>query len=405
MDLHRFQRRYQSVITSLWKSNLAKEDKEGIEQFLRDRKAWGVGFARLIKLCDVLRMLGEKLKTPFEQTTEEDIKKLVHEYECGEYSFWTRHDVKVILKQYYAWLNDGRYPKKVEWICTTIPIKEKKQVAQKELLTTEDVEKLLEAANHPRNKALIAVLAESGARIGEIGNLSIGQIDIDPNGVVLSVDGKTGCRRIRLVSATPHLTTWLNNHPDRQNPRAPVWFNFGHRGKDFPMTYESIRKIIREIFQKAGIKKRCYPYIFRHTRACQLAHHLTEFQMNAYFGWVQGSEMASIYVHVSGKDLDEHILRINGMTPGETPIYTKPKDRICPRCKEINSPTAIYCGKCAEIVDPTIALKVQMQEVDRQVNHVKTPFLEWLQKDPELREVLRRKATEFREEIKVVTPL
>jgi len=400
MDVHRFQQRYQSVITSLWKSSLAKEDKEGIEQFLRDQKARGLGFARLVKLCDVLRMLGEKLGNTYEKATEEDIKKLVHAYECGEYSFWTKHDVKVILKQYYAWLNDGRYPRKVEWICTTIPIKEKRLVNHRELLTPEDVEKLISAADHPRNKALLAVLSESGARVGEIGNMTIGQIDIDPNGVVLSLDGKTGCRRIRLVSATPHLTTWLNNHPDRENPRAPLWPNFGQRGTDLPMSYEALRKIIFETFKKAAIKKRGHPYIFRHTRACQLAHHFTEFQMNAYFGWVQGSEMPSLYVHISGKDLDEHILRINGMKAGETPVYAKPKDRICPRCNTINTPTALYCSKCAEIVDPTLALKAQMQENDRPTNHIKTPFLEWLQKDPELREVLRRKSVEFREEVK-----
>ncbi len=404
MDIHRFQRRYQSVITSLWKSNLAKEDKEGIEQFLRDRKAWGVGFARLIKLCDVLRVIGTRIGTSFETATEEDIKKVVYHYECGEYSFWTRHDIKVILKQYCAWLNGGKYPKKVEWICTTIPKKDKKLVNQKELLTTDEVQKLIETAGHPRNKALIAVLAESGARIGEIGNLSLGQIDIDPNGVVLNVDGKTGCRRIRLVSATPHLTNWLNMHPDKENTRAPLWPNFGHRGLENSMTYESVRKIISETFKKAGIKKDCYPYIVRHTRACQLAHHLTEFQMNAYFGWVQGSEMPAMYVHISGKDLDEDILRINGLKPGEKPIPYKPQVRACPRCREINSPDALYCCKCAEIVDPTLAMKTKLEEAEKPAMNVKSPFLEWLQNDPQIRELLRLKANEFKETVNQTPP-
>lgn len=395
-DMHRFQTRYQSVITRLWKSSLCKEDKEGIERFLRDTRARGAGFARLIKLAETLTHLGEKMGKSYFKAREEDLKKLVHHYESGDYSFWTRHDVKVILKQFYAWLNKGRYPEKVAWICTTIPIKEKKLVNERELLTPEEVTKLIDSTDHPRNKAILAVLAESGARIGEIGNLTIGQVNIDSNGVVLNLDGKTGCRRIRLVSATPHLTTWLNNHPDRENPRATLWTNYGPRGYHAPMSYEAIRKIIRLAFKNAEIRKRSNPYIFRHTRACQLAHHFTEFQMNAYFGWCQGSEMPSIYVHVSGKDLDEHILRINGMKPGETPVYAKPRDRVCPRCKEVNSPTALYCGKCAEIVDPSLALKTQMQEMETPVQKVKTPFLEWLQKDPELRDVLQRKATEFR---------
>lgn len=393
-DLHRFQKRYQSAITSLWKSNIANQDKEGIEQFLHDKRAKGMGYARLIKLCDMLRMLNEKLGKNYEQATELDLKRLVYAYENADYSFWTKHDVKVILKQYYCWLNKGEYPKKVAWICTTIPLKEKRVATPKELLTQEEIQKIIDATDHPRNKALVSVLAESGARIGEIGNLTIAQIEIDTNGVVLTVKGKTGGRRIRIVNSTPHLTNWLNLHPQRDNPYAPLWPTFGARGVDKSMSYEAIRKIIQEYFKKAGIKKRCHPYIFRHTRASQLANHLTEHQMNAYFGWVQGSYMPAIYVHVSGKDLDEHILRINGMTPGETPITAKPQNRICPRCKNINTPTSLYCTKCAEIVDPVVALRTQLQENKPKI---KTPFLEWLQNDPEMRIVLKRKAEEFRQ--------
>jgi integrase len=331
-DMHRFQKRYQTSITRLWKSTLPKEDKEGIEEFLRDQRAKGTGHARLAKLCTVLVMLGVQLKKPFCKAREGDLKSLVHYYEEGAYSFWTRHDVKVILKQYYAWLNKNEYPAKVAWICTTIPLKEKRLANHGDLLTVEDVNHLISSADHPRNKAIIAILAESGARIGEIGNLTIRQVDIDPNGVVLNLEGKTGSRRIRLVSATPYLVSWLNSHPDRENPASNLWINFGPKGYHQPMSYEAIRTIVQLTFKKAGIKKRAHPYIFRHTRASQLANHLTEFQMNAYFGWVQGSEMPATYVHLSGKDLDEHILRLHGMTPGETPVYAKPQDSICPRC-------------------------------------------------------------------------
>ncbi len=65
-------------------------------------------------------------------------------------------------------------------------------------------------------------MAESGARIGEIGNLTLGQIKIDESGTVLNVSGKTGRRRLRIISATPHLLKWLDCHPDKENPYAPL---------------------------------------------------------------------------------------------------------------------------------------------------------------------------------------
>jgi len=399
-DMYGYQQKFQTILTNLWKCDLPREDKEEIEIFLRDQKARGKGLSRLIKLCQVLRLLRTRLGKPFDKAAQEDIMRVVHDYESGEYSAWFRHDVKVIFKQYFAWLNKGVYPQKVQWINTTMSVTEQRLVNHGELLSQDEVQKVIDVAGHPRNKALLAVMAESGARPGEIGNLTIGQVDVDTNGVVLNLHGKTGSRRIRVVSATPYLVTWLNNHPQKETQEAPLWTSIGsvqHK----QITYAAMCKVMKEAFEKAGIKKRAFPYAFRHTRACQLAHHLTEFQMNAYFGWVQGSDMPATYVHISGKDLDEHILRINGMTPGETPVYAKPRDRVCPRCKEVNSPTALYCGKCAEIVDPALALKIQMQGVEKPVQHVKSPFLEWLQNDPEMRDVLKRKAEEFREDTTV----
>ena len=44
-----------------------------------------------------------------------------------------------------------------------------------------------------------------------------------------------------------------------------------------------------------------------------MANYLTEAQMNVYFGWVQGSDMPSIYVHLSGRDVDYAILKANGV--------------------------------------------------------------------------------------------
>jgi len=400
MDMHRFQHQFQSSKERLLRSEISKEDKESIEFFLKDCKARGVGYARLTKLCQVLTLLGRQLKKPFGKAREQDIKDLMRYYEENDYSTWIKHDIRVVLKQYYAWMNKGVYPAQVAWICTTIRKNERSMMREGELLTTDEVSQVIETCDHPRNKALIAVLAESGARTGEIGNMTISQVNIDPNGVVITVDGKTGSRRLRLVTSAPFLIAWLNSHPDRKNPYAPLWLNVGARQHHQAMSYEGIRKIIQLCFKKAKIVKRCNPYIFRHTRACQLAHHLTEFQMNAYFGWVQGSDMPATYVHISGKDLDKHILRINGITPGETPVYAKPQTRVCPRCKEVNTPEALYCSKCAEIVDPVLALKTQMEITEKPVEaRVKSPFLEWMQNDPEMRAVLKRKATEYREEL------
>ena len=48
-----------------------------------------------------------------------------------------------------------------------------------------------------------------------------------------------------------------------------------------------------------------------------MANYLTEAQMNLYFGWIQGSDMPSVYVHLSGRDVDDAVLKANGITAKE----------------------------------------------------------------------------------------
>ena len=52
------------------------------------------------------------------------------------------------------------------------------------LLTEDDIKKLVEATDHPRNKALISLLYESGCRVGEIASLQINNVAFDEKGAV-----------------------------------------------------------------------------------------------------------------------------------------------------------------------------------------------------------------------------
>ena len=116
---------------------------------------------------------------------------------------------------------------------------------------------------------------------------------------------------------------------------------------------------MKKITRKAGIKKRVYPHLFRHSRATHLASHLTEAQMKQYFGWVQASKMASVYVHLSGRDVDKALLRLNGIEVEEDREELKFKPKICPRCKASNSPDAKFCSKCGFCLDERTAVELE----------------------------------------------
>ena len=88
------------------------------------------------------------------------------------------------------------------------------------------------------------------------------------------------------------------------------------KGLDYP----AINKRLKEIAERTGIKKPVNPHNFRHSRATYLAKKLTEAQMCQYFDWVQGSKMPATCVHLSGRDLDDAILKIHGKISKEEEI-------------------------------------------------------------------------------------
>jgi ribosomal protein L40E len=117
-----------------------------------------------------------------------------------------------------------------------------------------------------------------------------------------------------------------------------------------PLGYAGVNKLLDILGKRAGIRKRIYPHLFRHTRATHLANKLTEAQMKQLFGWTQASKMAAIYVHLSGRDVDNALLELHGLSVQENK-EGKFKVKICPRCGERNSPDGIYCKKCAFPID------------------------------------------------------
>jgi integrase len=130
----------------------------------------------------------------------------------------------------------------------------------------------------PGTGPLIAVLYESGCRVGELLTLRVRHVKFDKNGARLIVDGKTEMRRLIIVASSPYLAAWLNVHPMRDDPDAVLWLGIGTANQDQPLDYPSVRKMIRETARRAGVRKAVNPHLFRHSRATYLAGHLTEAQ-------------------------------------------------------------------------------------------------------------------------------
>jgi integrase/recombinase XerD len=293
-------------------SNISEVNKQLILNFVENCFMEGLGQHRILKYISTLKMIATQINTDFDKVEKRDLFIFISELEQSDKSEWLKHDYKVCIKKFYKWYLKDDNPELTKWIKASINRKDQK--LPEEMLIEEDILKMINYAKKKSDKAIIALLWDIGARIGEIGNLRIKHIKFDEYGATVNLKGKTGYRRVRAVFSVEYLQAWLLEHPDRNNPDAPLWTTFDSK-EDLikPLHYGSIRMKIKRLAKKAGINKRIHPHLFRHSRCTYIANYLTEAQMNVYFGWIQGSEMSSVYVHLSGRDVDYAILKANGV--------------------------------------------------------------------------------------------
>ncbi len=163
--------------------------------------------------------------------------------------------------------------------------------------------------------------------------------------------GKTGERRVRVISFSKLLQQWLEVHPLRSENHYPIWISEATNFKNNALGLRGAQKIIEEALPKSGLSnKHARLYILRHSRATHLAKHLTEAQMCIFFGWVVGTQVVRRYVHLSGKDVDSTLLALAEGQQMKTTEY-KLESLKCKRCSEMISPTMNFCSKCALPVD------------------------------------------------------
>ncbi len=282
------------------------------------------------------------------------------EIETADYTPQTVNEFKKGLRRFFRWL------KGEEWKGLKLLRGEKKDNRKPEVLKEEDVLKMIESAKNPRDKAMISLLYEAGLRVSELTRLKWKDITWTAFRANIKVHGKTGERVVPIVIAVPYLQRWMEYHPSYDpesgiDPEAHVFVNIGNRNRGEPMNYRMIDKVIKRAAEAAGVKKRVRTHTMRHSRATVLAKHLTEAQMNQFFGWVQGSDMPRIYVHISGRDLEPAIKRIYGLEK-EKEEKESIVPRRCPRCKHVNAPTDKFCGRCGLLLDEKERFQTQLLE-------------------------------------------
>ncbi len=253
----------------------------------------------------------------------------------------------------------------------------------------EDINYLMEACLSIRDQALIAVLIECGFRAGEIVKVRICDVEFQANGgwVTIQCPGgmgtKTGPRIVPAIACTSILGQWLEVHPRRDDPYAPLFCNINER-KGFtydydqtdkpvtvksthvgdPLTANYINMVFYQIEKRAKkhhpnlTLKHIHPHKCRHWAATQAVKQGcgdTE-TLKQLFGW-KDDEMPARYIHLTNKDAINSYLRVHGIA---TPEAEKEQGHTtCPGCAAPNVIGTRFCKRCGRPMNLKIATEIE----------------------------------------------
>lgn len=387
MDIHNYKRQLERQIELVQlDGRISRGNKKFALEFKDYLLSEGIGVAKIGRYLLDVRKFAIMLQKPFDTATEQDIRKVIATIEQGNLAPESKKCFKIMLRKLYRFIRrineKGKYPPEVSWI--SIAISQNHNKLPEELLTEEEIKRIIHHCACLRDKALVATLATTGARVSEAATMQIKHVLFEEHGARLNLTGKTGTRKILVISSAPYLQQWINEHPHNSNPDAYLWYN--PRGEC--LAYTRISAILKQAAKNAKIKKRVHLHLLRHSCATRMASIMSEACMKQYFGWQQSSRMCGIYIHMSGKSTDEAVLRANGIDIKKEQIVSKLKPLVCERCKTKNEVTNQCCKHCGLILDEEFAKDVMKKDGERAMAD---EIMDNLVKDPEILSLIKKK--------------
>lgn len=139
-----------------------------------------------------------------------------------------------------------------------------------EVLSVEEVARLLEAAPNIKYKAALGVAYGAGLRVSEVTHLKVD--DIDSKRMLIRVEQGKG-RKDRNAMLSPQLLELLRlwwREARKRTILLPHGWLFPGRIYTDPMSARQLHRAVQEAAEVAGIRKRVHPHTLRHSFATHL---------------------------------------------------------------------------------------------------------------------------------------
>ncbi|MCU4717600.1 site-specific integrase [Halapricum hydrolyticum] len=241
-----------------------------------------------------------------------------------------------------------------------VPSVKQGKIDEEWVLDKDEVWDLIDAADKPRTKAVIAVCWECAWRATALMSLRVKDYEeVNDEYGLLSAptdvvgDKGAGGDKKPVTVARGYLDNWLHEHPRSDNPDAALFCRTDkqtHYGEH--MSSEAVRRQLKKAAKDADIDEdRVHVHCFRHARVTYMkkSPEYDDMDIEHTLDWAEGSNQMKRYSHVTQDDKIASVLQARGIEAESGTV--EPELQDCPRCGRQIPYDARNCPYCSVRVD------------------------------------------------------
>ncbi|MEL7335716.1 MAG: site-specific integrase [Planctomycetota bacterium] len=261
-----------------------------------------------------VRRFADFIQKPLDQVTREDVRTFqLHLIQERKLAYSTFNQAVCALRFYY------RHTQPMPWPVTAVPFgKRPKKLPT--VLSRQDVDALIQCTDNLKHRTFLMTLYAAGLRFSEAANLRIP--DIDSKRMMIRVASGKGAKE-RLVPLSPRLLTELRLYWRKHRPTNLL---FPGKPAAKPYADTTIRKAMKVAAEKAGIKRRVYPHVLRHSYATGLLEAgvdlLTISKLLGHASFIT----TMVYLHCRREHLASAPSPLDWLPVRQLPTYTPPEE-------------------------------------------------------------------------------
>lgn len=171
-------------------------------------------------------------------------------------------------------------------------IKMKKPNNLPNVLSTEEVKRIINSIKNTKHRAIISTIYSCGLRISEAVNLKIN--DIDSSAMTVKIVNAKG-KNDRIVMLSEKLLSTIREYFKEYNPK--VYLFEGQKGEKY--SSGSIQQIFNNAVKKVGIKKKVTVHTLRHSFASHLLDNGTDIRFIKEFLGYKHLSTTQNYIYIN----------------------------------------------------------------------------------------------------------